>query len=256
MDDLREAIEELGPHADLFEEIVFMGAGYNIGGMANATIGFSDKDSISIFEGDEKATKTKKGQRYLCLLFKLNDDETTDSSYKKKSESKGQYGDLARQLKVSNFFRTPEVWKAIGTDKQYIEWIIQQPSAIKIDGKSTGWDYDSNPGINQDKTRCCDPAHYRDSSETGLGIKPEYSVIPLRHEEHLKQTNEGYSSIGGKEWFQRQRMKYIQEWCWITLKEQLGRESWSKISPQLLNSWMINNNISNNILPQAYKNYV
>ncbi len=251
MDDLREAIEELGPHADIFEEIIFMGAGYKIGGMANATIGFHDYESIQAFNRDQKETATKKGQRYLCLMFRVNDDETTDSSYKKKSK-KGPYGELAKQLKLSNFFRTPDVWRSIAPPEDYHAWVIKQPSAMKdAKGRSTGWDHNTEPGIDQSKTRCCDPAHWRDANTTGIAIKPEYSVIPLLHKEHLAQTNSGYSSVGGKEWFEKQRIKYVQEWCWITLREKLGYESWSDVPPKILRKWTEDNELINYI-PRCY----
>ena len=251
MDDLRKAIEELGPHADLFESVIFMGAGYKLGGMPNATIGFEDKSSINIFEGDQKQTKSKKGQRYLCLLFKLNDDETTDSNYKKKS-SKGQFGEFAKQLKLSSFFRTPAVWRAIDKPEAYHAWVIQQPSAMKVNGKSTGFDYNTEPGIDQSRTKCCDPAHWRDSSETGVGIKPDYAIIPLRHAEHLAQSNSGYNAVGGKEWFEKQRIKYVQEWCWLTLKEQLGYESWAEVPPTVLINWASDHSVFK-FIPECYK---
>ena len=146
---------------------------------------------------------------------------------KDEKPGKGEYGQYAKSLKQSSFFRMPEVWREIGTDDQYLEWLRAQPSALNGD-----FDYDSDTGEGR-----CVPAHVRRSGEAGTAYKPPYSAIPLTNAQHQLQHQKGESEIGGPDWWGRMRIKYVSDWCWETLKQDLGFNSWADVPPEVLRDW-------------------
>ncbi len=60
-------------------------------------------------------------------------------------------------------------WSKYGTDKQYQAFVRTLPSAVS--GQTQNIVY----------------AHYRTAKNSGIGIKPVYSGIPLTYVEHLEQ---------------------------------------------------------------------
>lgn len=155
---------------------------------------------------------------------------------------KGDHGNEARALRQSSFFRTPAVWKSIGTDAQFLEWIRHQHCAYC--GKQ---DHVSEIGEGR-----CEAAHVRRvENGSGTGIKPKYSAIPLCHLHHRMQHNRGEESLGDREWWGEQRIKFVQQWGWESLKEQLGYESWKDVPIEVLRTWAEEHGVSN-LLPIAY----
>lgn len=155
-----------------------------------------------------------------------------------------RYGQQAKELRQSDFFRRPEVWKAVGTDKQFLDWIKQQPCAW--DGKQCF--ADNNPVV---------PAHVRRvANGAGTGIKPPYSAIPLCFKRHAAQTDHGESEIGGRDWWDKKRIEYVQKWCWETLKAKLGYDSWADVPPWELFNWAEEHGVSakngSMTLPRSY----
>lgn len=141
----------------------------------------------------------------------------------------GRYGEQARLLRLSSFFRTPVVWAAIGTDAHYHAWVVQQPCCA--DGKHEG-----------DVVG----AHVRRiANGSGTAIKPPYSEIPLCHAHHSAQHQRGESAIGGKEWCDKRRIEHVQQWAWETLKAQLGFESWADVPPARLAEWAVAQSVDN-----------
>lgn len=152
--------------------------------------------------------------------------------------NKGQYGDYARQLRLSAFFRTPKVWTLMGTDEEFREWIMTQPSAV-----SRGMDWDEGQG-----RWVCVAAHVRRSDESGTGIKADYACIPLMWDEHEKQHREGESSLMPQEWWEKKRLEYVVAWCWERMKEELGVESMADASPEMIHAWAKERDVEN-LLP-------
>ncbi|MBU2708848.1 DUF968 domain-containing protein [Zooshikella marina] len=148
--------------------------------------------------------------------------------------SNGPFSKNAEILHKSFFFRTPAVWKAIGSDKAFLAWLRQQPCAIcKRKAPS-------------------EAAHVRRvANGAGVGIKPEYSAIPLCHEHHSAQHQSGESAIGGVEKVDRLRLKYLAEWSSEALKQLLSVDHWYNCMPEDLRAWTIQNNIQQH-LPVAY----
>lgn len=151
---------------------------------------------------------------------------------------KGRWGEEAKTLRLSGFFRAPDVWKVVGTDKDFLNWLKSQKCACK----------------DQECTGQVVPAHVRRvANGAGTGIKPEYSAIALCHHHHSKQHNDGESALGGKEWFDKQRIAHVERWAWETLKATFGIESWTQVDPALLYEWAAEKGVEK-YLPAVYKN--
>ena len=149
------------------------------------------------------------------------------------------WGEESRKLFISSFFRTPAVWQAIGTDAKYQEWVRQQPSAYS---KRKG--SESDPVVYAHVRRVADGA--------GSGIKPLYCGVPLLNSEHQLQHQKGESALGGKEWFNKQRILHVMMWGWESLKFQLGYEHWQQVPPETLLEWAQKNNVDR-YLPPCYR---
>lgn len=163
------------------------------------------------------------------------------------------WGQSARALFQSSFFRNPDVWKAIGTDKEYLEWIRLQASAksgIKHHDRDTG-------------KEGCVAAHVRRVQHgSGTAIKPLYSAIPLTYHEHHECHQQGDSYAGDEEWWEKKRIQYLHEWCWLTAKDQIQSDnpdiecdSFGSIPPKLVLGWAMRRGIEK-FLPNAYKGHV
>lgn len=149
------------------------------------------------------------------------------------------FGELAKTLRLSSFFRTTNVWAKIGQDKDFLAWLRQQPCA-----------YCKAKPSQHAPTQA---AHVRRvANGSGTAIKPAYSAIPLCHSHHALQHQQGESALGGKEWFDRQRITHLAHWGWQTLKQRLGHASWSQVPPEVLRQWAMNNHVDQ-YLPQEYR---
>jgi len=149
-------------------------------------------------------------------------------------KTKGEHGQFARWLVQSGFFRRPDVWKFLGSDDLFLEWLkTQDCCADQQDDRHDG-----------DVV----PAHVRRIADgAGTSIKPEYSAIPLCNKHHLQQHQHGESHLGGKEWFDRQRIVWIEKWSMQQLKTVLGISSLSKLSPHHLELALRDSDINVNI---------
>ena len=155
----------------------------------------------------------------------------------------GMFGKEAQALRLSSFFRTPDVWSAIGTDKDFLKWIRHQKCAY-----CNSADY--IVGIGEERAEA---AHVRRvANGSGTSIKPEYSAIPLCRTHHRIQHNEGEASIGGVDWWEKKRMKYVIAWAWETLKGKLNHESWADVPPSELKEWAEIRGVEK-YLPEQYR---
>lgn len=154
--------------------------------------------------------------------------------------NKSIYGEQAKQLKLSSFFRTPDVWRSIGNDFDYQTWCRKQLCAY--------CKYPSGDTVNP-----IEYAHVRRIADgAGVGIKPDYSGIPLCHAHHAEQHQHGESILGGKENVDKMKIDHLQRWAWETLKAELGYESWSDCPPSVLKDWAEKNELTR-YLPDCYK---
>lgn len=150
-----------------------------------------------------------------------------------------KYGKFAQQLRLSRFFYTPQVWRAIGSDQHYQQWCRSQPSA-----------FSRRHGTESDPIQF---AHVRRVADgAGTGIKPTHCGIPLLASEHARQHQEGEAALGGKEWADKQRITHVVHWAWDTLKAQLGYEHWPQVPPETLLQWAQRNDVDQ-YLPACYR---
>lgn len=149
-----------------------------------------------------------------------------------------QFGQQAKALKLSGFFRAPEVWRAVGTDEEFLAWVSKQSCCASTNGFCNG-----------DVVA----AHVRRIADgAGTGIKPEYAAIPLCHLHHSRQHEQGESALGGKEWMDHQRLIHVERWAWDTLKEKLGYASMGDISPAIISQWAADHQVYH-YLPMVYR---
>ena len=154
-------------------------------------------------------------------------------------KEKGEHGNFAQWLVQSGFFRRPDVWKWLGSDDLFLEWLKTQECAWK----------DAPDRHDGDIVA----AHVRRIADgAGTGIKPQYSAIPLCNKHHLQQHQHGESHLGGKEWFDRKRIEYVEKWAMQQLKIVLGHgsdplSSLSKLSPYHLEAALRGSEINVNI---------
>lgn len=152
---------------------------------------------------------------------------------------KTEYGEQAKALRLSSFFRTPIAWRAIGNDQTFLTWLRRQPCAYCQTTPN-----EHNP---------IEAAHVRRvANGAGVAIKPEYSAIPLCHQHHALQHQQGESALGGKEWFDKKRIEFVSGWAWEALKTQLGFSSWSEVPPTNLCQWAQQHDLEH-YLPNEYR---
>lgn len=119
-----------------------------------------------------------------------------------------------------------------GTDAQYQEWVRLWPSCLS--------------GAYSEGVGKCEFAHVRRASNSGTAYKPEYSGIPLTHEEHALQHQKGESVFCPPEWYDQQAAMYLTKWvngvCPPEPEEQ--KQHWKKeyhieYPGQVLSIWLI-----------------
>lgn len=165
--------------------------------------------------------------------------------YLSTSAEPGGFGHLARELRLSSFFRRPQVWRAVGTDQEFLDWLKTQHCAASV---TMGYGHGGDVAA----------AHVRRvANGSGTGIKPEYSAIPLCDTHHAAQHSLGESMIGDREWWDKKRIEYLQRWCWLKLKADLGYASWTEVPPSRLYEWAKQNDVlygegGNINLPDCY----
>jgi hypothetical protein len=156
-----------------------------------------------------------------------------------RQETIAPYRQAAKSLRLSSFFRMPEVWRLIGTDAEFLAWVRLQKCAY------------CHAAPNEHKPT--EAAHVRRVAEgAGVAIKPEYCAIPLCHNHHALQHAQGESALGGKEWFDKKRIEILTQWAWESLRQQLGYESWAEIPPVTLRMWAVVRSV-HTYLPSEYR---
>ena len=154
-------------------------------------------------------------------------------------KQKGEFGEEAKQLRQSGFFRIPDVWKACGTDAEFLAWLRTQPCCIKDDTDPHSGDV-------------CACHVRRVANGSGASIKPEYSAVPMCHYHHALQHSAGESALGGREFFDRERIRHLERWAWEQCKKAVFAESMSNVPPLILRSWAEEHDLYK-YLPSAYQ---
>lgn len=137
-----------------------------------------------------------------------------------------QTGNWVAALYKAGWFNNPHVLAVLGTDDAYRAWVQKQPSAF-----SGGFsEYVDGEGR-------CIAAHVRRAGESGTGYKAPYACVPITNDEHQRQHKEGESALGGKEWFDKMRAKYVAEWGHGRLREKFEVDSLTEITQEAFVDW-------------------
>lgn len=183
--------------------------------------------------------------RQVGAAFADVESGSTEEIPKKETREKASqrpYGEYAKALKMSGFCVTPEVWKALGSDDSFLAWIRLQPSAHSDEFS----EYVNGEGR-------CEAAHVsRVEYGRGVGIKPEYSAIPLTHKEHMLTHAKGESALRPREWFEEMRFKYVERWAWLELRKVFGETSMAEVNPKELFQWANFHGLEK-FLPEKYR---
>lgn len=151
------------------------------------------------------------------------------------------YSSQAQELYKGGFLRNVSVCKALGTDRQFLDWLKGQ--ACVITGQ-VSTEYESVV-----------PAHVRLVSQgSGTGIKPEFTALPLVNRLHQLQHDKGYSAVhkDGIEWFEKQAFQYRALWCKERLKKALRADSLTELDPADLAVWAREHDVFH-LLPAVYR---
>lgn len=143
--------------------------------------------------------------------------------------SRHDNGDYVAGLYRSGWFLNQKVLQACGSDDDYLAWVRRQPSAISKQFS----EYVNGEGR-------CEAAHVRHNS--GVGIKPPYSAIPLTNGEHADQHQIGHESFCEKhgkpaDWFLRQRARYVAQWAHDAICRALGVSSLAESDLAAFREW-------------------
>lgn len=225
--------------SDEDEKAAFLGAVVRSQTMADSTL----RITVDLSPGDAIAAFGSFGTPGSPVAVARIANEVAVEADRPKA-AKGPYGEYAKKLVQSGFFRAPEVWEALGTDKEYLEWVRSQKSAY-----SGRQDFDAPEGIHY-----CVAAHVRHVEYgSGTGIKPTYSAIPLTDDEHKLAHQKGDSELGDRDWWDKMRIKYVSQWAYETLKEKMFYDSYTHMPPSELVEWCSKRELTQ-YLPLAYIN--
>jgi hypothetical protein len=176
-------------------------------------------------------------------LARLTPAAAKQAQQKQFEEKAAPYGQQARALHASGFFRCLEVWRALGSDEGYRAWLRMQPCrACKA----------SPP---------CHAAHVRSvAAGSGTGIKPEYFAIPLcDHCHNQVQHDKGICALTGlddkyqaRERLGRWAMEAVEAWAKFRVKTALGSEHLNEIPPVSFLRWAQKVGVEQ-YLPQEYR---
>lgn len=226
---------------------------------AKATFYFADDDEIrplTLHQTRVGQGKKTPGKRFRMVLIEV--DGAGPAASPDPSAPAPRYGQHARDLRLSSFFRTPDVWRVLGTDEAFREWVTYQPSIV-----NGGFgEYDA---AGDGRNVAC---HVRRASNSGTAFKPAYACVPMTDSEHrLLQHQHGEEAarqraaesgsrtaaqMEGKAWFDHQRMATVTAWGWHCVKAMFGAESMADVAPEDLFEWANAEGVAG-YLPKCYR---
>jgi hypothetical protein len=147
-------------------------------------------------------------------------------------------GEYARELRLSGFFNHPEVWRAAGTDTQFLKWLRGQKCVARAGTPCEG-----------DVV----PAHvWRLSYGFGKGEKGPYAAVPMCHKHHSRQHALGEGAIGGREYMERARDEALKSWVWERIREAVGVRSMAAAEPRQVLVWAQKHGVAQ-FLPDCFQ---
>lgn len=200
----------------------------------------ADAEELEAFRGMDTAKLKKTGHIFNMTLA------AGDIAQLAEDPKKGIYGAYTAKLHRSSFFSSPDVWAALGTDKQYRTWIQQHPKGCMI---CNGGEWVQDLGENR-----CEAAHVLradlpPSREGDEPNKPDFSRVPLCNKHHTTQHNQGeyaalvsydqdkYKGVDASDFFRRRSIIYVQQWAHSQLRDFFGAKSLTELSPEVIKEW-------------------
>lgn len=178
-------------------------------------------------------------------------------SIKAEENEQEDFGAYAQELYQSGFFRTPDVWRALGTDADYLKWLRSQPCVARNLPSMRGLHCITTieRGSPEAQELKVEAAHVRRvANGSGMAIKPTYSAVSLCQVHHHLQHQHGYSGFGGIEWFERKRIEQVQEWAKEVLRQRVGVESLKFANPLHVLQWAESQQVAH-LLPKSFREF-
>jgi hypothetical protein len=148
------------------------------------------------------------------------------------------YGKQAQELKLSSFTRALDVWKAAGSDDQFLEWVRLQKCAARS-------------GLPCDGP--IQAAHvWRLADGFGKGTKGAYAAVPLCAFHHRLHHSETEDAIGGREYLDKKRVEIVSGWVWAAIKDDLRVASMRDAPPGWVHAWAQKRGVER-YLPESYR---
>lgn len=189
------------------------------------TLLLPSSEDLDRFRGATVRKGGRAGQLYAVMIVEVEEFNGTESSPpandNKQKPVNGPHGDFYQILWKSGWFYNPAVWRAVGTDEQFLAWLRTQPCAC---AKSLTGSIDCGGDVVAAHVR-------RVANGAGTGIKPQYSAIPMCDAHHRWQHQHGETPFGGPEWFDKQRGEHLVRWVKSCLYERLGVTSLADVHP-------------------------
>lgn len=148
------------------------------------------------------------------------------------------YGQYAKALRLSVFFGIPEVWKATGSDEQFLTFVRTQKCCARSGKPCEG---------------PVQAAHvWRIADGFAKGVKGPYAAVPLCAHHHRLQHNDGEGAIGGRAYMEQQAQQMRVQWIWAEIKDDIGVASMRDAEPAKVFAWCQKKGIER-YLPAAFK---
>jgi hypothetical protein len=148
------------------------------------------------------------------------------------------YGQYAKALRLSVFFGIPEVWKATGTDDEFLAFVRTQKCIARAGVPCNG---------------PIQAAHvWRQRDGFGKGVKGPYAAVPLCAYHHQLQHNNGEGGIGGRAYMEQMAQECRVRWIWSEIKDDIGVASMRDAEPAKVYAWCQKKGIEQH-LPAAFK---
>jgi len=181
---------------------------------------------------------------------------------------KKNYGKYAQVLDKHRFWQHEKVYKLAGTDKQYQYWCIKQMNCA-ITGRAVSW-------VSVIGEYRAEYAHVNTSDNSGIGLKAEYSGLPMDWEthrlvEHQKglyalhsllikwapiEQREILNKVDMKDWLKKEVKVYLAKWAREVIKiKYFGCDSWKDVEPEKFIDWASKHKVLD-IVPQDYRDCI
>lgn len=148
------------------------------------------------------------------------------------------WGKFAQELRLSSFLGQMAVWRAAGSDAQFLAWVRTQ-KCVARSGKPCDGPIEA--------------AHvWRLKDDFGKGIKGDYAAVPLCAFHHRLHHQETEDAIGGREYLEKKRYDIVTSWVWAVIKDDLFVASMADAEPAKVLAWCQKRQVER-YLPECYR---